>query len=237
MSLVMIIGVFANLSVLPIFATEEGSSKVEKNSEYYRENYLEKSFGTAALKIATMTKMLENDKYIFYVQKESGEWCVENKVTGQHLFSNPYDVGGSGASEDTKMKLLSQVLISFSDSGVSKSYSSYKDCVMLDQVKVKNLKNGVRVEYSIGNEETRKLIPMQISAERFQTQILDKIPEGRAKSTFESFFQLKSLDDPTLTTAGKKQLQASYPIVEKFPIYVFLTDAGENEKIDRKSVV
>ncbi len=239
MSIIMIIGVLANLSVLPVFAanTDDGASNLQKDETYYKENYLTKNFSSAAQKINTMKKMLENDKYIFYVQQESGEWALENKLTGQYLFSNPYGVGGTKASDTTKMNLLSQVLINYSDSGVAKSYTSYEDCVMLGQLQVKNLKNGVRVEYTIGNIETRKLIPMQISAERFRTEILDLIPESRQKSTFEAYFQLKDLNDPTLTTSGKKELIASYPIVEKFPIYVFSTDAGEVEKTRQETII
>ncbi len=243
MSLVMIIGVLANLTVLPVFGAAETEKETEettgaKSPDYYRENYLEKSFATAAQKIKTMNNgvpMLTNDKYNFYVQKESGEWALENKITGQFLFSNPYGVGGIKASDDTKMTLLSQVLISYSDSGVAKSYTSYKDCVMLGQVKVKNLKNGVRIEYAVGNEETRKLLPMQITEERFMEQIYNLIPDeidgrtNRDKYTFDSLYQKKDLNDPTLTNAAKKDLIAKFPIVEKHAIRVFSTDAKENE--------
>ena len=239
MSVVMIIGVLASMSVLPAFAaeTEDEGAKVEKNKQYYLDNYVNKNYATPALKLATMTKYLEDDKYIFYVQTESGEWALENKLTGQYLFSNPHDIGGTTSSEETKMNLYSQVIINYSDSGVAKSYTSFEDCVMLNQIKVKNLKNGVRVEYTIGNEETRKLIPMQITAERFETEILSKIPEGREKDTFLSFFQKKSLNDMTLTASGKKQLLETYPIVEKYDIYVFSTDAGENEMLRQETVI
>ena len=239
MSVIMIIGVLVSASVFPAFAVDGESSgvKKEKNRDYYNTNYFTKVFSTPELKIATMKKYLENDKYIFYVQTESGEWALANKLTGQYLFSNPYDLGATEASDSTKMDLLSQVMITYNDGGVSKTYTSFKDCVMYDQIKVKNLKNGVRVEYTIGNEESRKLIPMQITAERFETQILSKIPEGRQKEQFKTYFQLKSLNDKTLTTAGKKQLIASYPIVEKYDIYVFDIDAGNNEMIRQETVI
>ncbi len=246
MSFVMIIGVLANLTVLPVFGAntkkEEETSDI-KSPDYYRENYLEKSFSTAAQKIDEMTEMLQNDKYIFYVEEESGEWALKNKVTGQYLFSNPYGVGGITASDDTKMNLLSQVLISYKDSGVQKTYSSYKDCVTLGQIKVKNLKNGVRVEYAVGNEETRKLLPMQITEERFQSQIFTLIPDeidgrtNRAKYTLESLYQKKDLNDPTLTNAAKKDLIEKFPIIEKYPIRVFSTDAKENEKLRMETLI
>jgi len=234
LSFVMILGMLANLSLLPVFAEE---TTIEKDANYYNENYLNKTYRNVAAKLESMTLYLESNKYRFYIKDESGEFALENKKTGQVMFSNPYSMGAVNASADTKYELLSQIIINFSESGVGKTYTSFKDCVMLDQLKVKYLKNGIRVEYTIGNEETRKLIPMQISKERFETQILANIPEGRAKDTFTAFFQLKSLDDPTLTTAGKKQLLTAYPIVETTPIYVFTTDAKENEKIRQETVI
>ena len=46
MSVVMIIGILASASILPVFAaqTEEGTQKLEKNKDYYLENYLNKPY-------------------------------------------------------------------------------------------------------------------------------------------------------------------------------------------------
>ncbi len=244
LSFIMVFGMLANLSLLPVFASdtdteaENGTIPAkDRDNDFYRENYLEKSYRNKEDKIKTMTKYLESDKYIFYIDVYSGEFALQNKITGQLMFSNPYDVGTSVKNESAKKTLLSQVIINYSDSGVDKTYTSFENCVMLNQLSVKNLKNGVRVEYAIGNTETRKLLPMQISKERFETEILANIPEGRAKDVFLSFYQLKSLDDPTLTSSGKQQLLQTYPIVEQFPIYVFSTDAKENEKIRQETVI
>lgn len=222
LALTLTLGLFANLSL--------GASATTTASDF---DYLTSSFRNADAKIATMEKYIENDKYEFYVENTSGEFAVKNKLTGQTFLSNPYDVAKSGASDEMKQELLSQVLIKYTDSGVDKAYNSFKDCVKLNQIKVKHLKNGVRVEYTIGNEETRKLVPMQISQERFESVIYQYVEEGStfAADRLKVLYDLKDINDPTLTVKGKQELVNKYPIVEQFPIYVFATDAKDQEII------
>lgn len=243
LSLCMIIGVLANLYILPAFAAntdDESSSAVIRDGEYYRENYVEKSYASAELKIKTMNKgvpLLTNDKYEFYLDTLSGEWALKNVKTGQYIFSNPYDLGGSKASEKIKMDLLSQILITYDESGVEKSYTSFEHCVKLNQLKVRNLKNGIRVEYAIGNEETRRLLPIQITEERFQSEIMSKIPDeidgktNRLKLQMQdSMYILKDPNQPGLPQTVIDKMLDEYPICEKYPIRVLSADAKDQEK-------
>lgn len=240
MSLIMIIGVLANLSVLPAFAAVTDSNKEESNvakdKDHYIQTYLNKNY-TLNEKIKSMTKRLEDDKYAFYVHGETGEWALENKLTGQYLFSNPYDVGKTTASEVQKIELLSQVIINYNDGTKSDTYTSFEDCVMLQQVKVKQLKNAVRVEYTVGNQETRKLLPMMIERTRFEEEILANIPDDlREKETLKSFYQLKTLTGRT--EKDQTALKLQFPILEECDIYVFdETNAKEQQKIRMETLI
>ena len=236
MSFIMILGVLANLTVLPVFAAEDDEDVV-KDEDFYKAEYLDKKYETPETKVETMKAKLENNKYIFYMEETSGEWALYNKATKQYLFSNPYNTTLGTTDEKSKMNLLSQVIVQYSGGGTDQisTYTSFEDCVMRNQLKVKNLKNGIRVEYTIGNEETRKLLPMQIEKERFETQILPYLPDNKAASQYEVMYSLLTLKGRS--EKDKASLLVKYPALEKYDIYVYATDAKENEKLKHEALV
>lgn len=192
--------------------------------------YLSQVFNTPEEKLSTMTKYLERGDYELYVEPVSGEIAYVNKKTGEILFSNPYDVSQSGASDSVKQELLSQIQIKYTDNNSELTSYSFTEACQRGQITVKKIKNGVRVEYTMGREETRKLVPKQIKRERFDELILANIPEGtNARSKMEAFYQLKDPDDPTLTERGKRELQATFPITSEMAIYVFDPQASDRE--------
>ena len=121
LAFVMFIGLFANVSVLPVFAATTGET--EKEEEESRKDILMKHL-TANVrypenKLAQMNEYIKTDKYSFFVQPDTGEWALKNNVTGQLMFSNPYDLGSSVATDDIKKQLISQILITYSENGVT----------------------------------------------------------------------------------------------------------------------
>ena len=68
MSIIMILGVLANLTVLPVFAAEDDEDVV-KDEDFYKAEYLDKKYETPETKVETMKAKLENDKYIFYLEE------------------------------------------------------------------------------------------------------------------------------------------------------------------------
>ena len=220
------------------------------------EDYLTAIYASPAEKLATMKLKTTKGNYAIYADEKSGEVAVKDLTTGQILFSNPYDVGTSTASDSVKAQLLSQIIVKFSDNGRDREYSSYEYAAARDQIKVKNIKNGIRVEYTIGREEARRLVPRMITAERFETMIQAPMEEYYGVTYADaqiyrnelghplqsaSFFLCKQLafyeyKDLELCTSDllKESLLAAFPIVEKFPIYVLDPEAkpAEIEKIE-----
>ena len=129
-----------------------------------------------------------------YIDEYSGEIAVEKISTGDLLFSNPYNVGTANASNDDKVKYLSQIIIEYSKITMNNApgtYYSYMDSVragvkldepanMPSQLKVSYIKSGLRVEYSIGRVDSRYLIPWVIKAEAFERMILKPVTENMA---------------------------------------------------------
>ncbi len=230
LALLMLLGTF---SALPVFAADAAEEEEEEESAA-TVDYMNEVFETSDQKLATMTPMVtsQDGRYTLYVDPYSGEIAYYDNTTKQALFSNPYNINqvSKKSSADTKEKLLSQVIVKYLDNNKESTYYSYDEAAVREQIKVKNIKNGVRVEYSIGREETRKLVPQRIEKSRFEDLILANM-EGNefVMKKMNAFYSLKDPDDPTLTDRGVKEMMATFPITQKMAIYVFDPYATDRE--------
>ena len=151
-----------------------------------------------------MTLMWEANGYEFWVEELTGEVATVKVATGEILFSNPWDVPASVNKNDktvdlsVKKELLSQLIVNYVDNNSAKTMYSCTDAASRGQINVEYIKNGIRVEYSIGRQETRMLVPMQISAERFETKILKVMRE-----TVSDEFPVTISDGSVLDENGK----------------------------------
>jgi hypothetical protein len=174
----MVLGAFSALFTVQVSAASTKASKEEVTPV---KDYISKVYNNPEEKLATMELMRTAGNYQLWVDKRSGEvaW-VETDENGNPteniLFTNPYDVASSKGSKTTKQELLSQIIVSFTDTtGTSKQLYSYTDAALNDQITVQLIKGGVRIEYIIGREDGRKLIPKLIYNESFQENILVNI--------------------------------------------------------------
>ncbi|MBQ8577657.1 MAG: hypothetical protein IJ449_06805 [Clostridia bacterium] len=222
----------STLTVLPISAADAEEEEVEEEGSTI--DYLTEEFKTADEKLATMTPMVtsEDGRYTLFVDAYSGEVAYYDNVVKQALFSNPYNLNTvkQAASSDTKAKLMSQVIVKYLDNDKESTYYSYTEAADRGQIKVKNIKNGIRVEYSIGREETRKLVPQMIEKSRFEEQILANMQGNEfVLKKMNAFYSLKDPDDPSLTDRGVKEMMATFPITQKMAVYVFDPYATDRE--------
>ena len=193
-----------------------------------------KEITTAQEKIATMDCRLEKDGYRLYVDAYSGEVGVECIATGEILLSNPYDLSKSEMSNDLKMEMMSQIVVNFKDItkdqtqtyysatySAGKAYDKSGNALSTDtnseaplvepsQIRVRNIKNGLRVEYTIGPEQTKMLVPRVVEKTSFETRILNPIKEAiDAKRTEWMEQALIDLDgDEELAAARVEELVA-----------------------------
>lgn len=236
LSLFMLLSIVATL---PVFGEE---SEIEEDI-LDEVPYLKTVYGSVDAKIAVMTEGLTNGKMQIYYDAASGEVAVKNLETNEVLFTNPYNVSSSKtasnspSSPETMRELLSQIVITYTENDKEQTFYSFKDAAIDKQIKVKDIRGGLRVEYTIGREEVRLLVPECINAEDFEylrTQI-------EAKSTFfagkfASYYLFKeiNLNDPKqtqLTTAMK------WPITEQFPVYVLDQLLKHAEKLKLEQII
>ena len=225
----LVIGVSAAEATAPAQSDMDADEVIENT-------YVKTSFKTPEEKLATMKLMLTRDNYELYVDAVSGEVATKDKTTGKVLFSNPYDVVSSKGSDSTKKQILSQLVVQYVDNGTTKYLYSFEEAAMRQQIKVLNIKNGIRVEYTIGREESRKLVPRWISDESFTKFILNPLKEAVEKEQLDEFNYEKFLAYYTAqrladkkSKKAKEQLLLTYPICEKMDIWVLVADASSVE--------
>ncbi len=256
LAVLMLCGGLANIIVIPAAAeetTETGTGAAEERIDYMTE-----VFASPEAKLASMKLMTTKGNYSFYADQHSGEVAIKNLASGQVMFTNPYDVGASNASDTIKNELLSQVIVKFTENGRAREYTSYEYAATKDQIKIKNIKSGIRVEYTIGREEARRLVPRMITKERFEEYILAPIaegfgipleealkmmkdikyvPPGISKDTafyfnkIMCYYVYEDLDDYTSDSLIQDKLE-NYPILSKYDIYILDTSTTATE-IDR----
>ena len=219
---------------------EEKKENVIPSDELIHGQYVNTVYNTPKEKLATMKKKLTRGNYELYVDSVSGEVALYNVVTEDILFSNPYDVASSKGSNDmetgTKNEIMSQIVVQYVDNGTTKYLNSFADAAMREQIKVLNIKNGVRVEYTIGREESRKLVPRWISKASFKEFIDGPMQAAMEKEELDEFYYKKFMTFYTeqslaskSSNKAKEQLLKNYPICAEMDIYVFVSDASATE--------
>lgn len=185
-------------------------------------NYITQPYETPEAKLKDMALMKEQNGYKLYIEEFTGEIAFVDTKSGEILFSNPYDIanGYNWASASTRQKLLSQLMITYEENGIEKTMNSYAEAALRGQIITKNIKNGIRVEYTVGELATQRLVPRIISKTRFETMILDRITDEVNKAKLVAFYTPYDTSDKTLTERQVKEIQAAFPITKQFAIYV-----------------
>ncbi len=206
--------------MLPLSVFAAWSDKVDEDGNPLI-NYLTYFFETPEAKLETMVLVREQFGYQLYYEEFTGEIAVVDTATGQTYFSNPYDIADPdyGIADQTKQELLSQLIITYLDNGVEKTMNSYVEAALRGQITMTPIKNGIRVEYAIGEEAVTRLVPRLIKKERFEQMIMDNITDSWDWATVDSFYDLKDPSDSTLTEKMIAQMQAAFPITKEMAVY------------------
>lgn len=217
LAVLMLLGSFTVFSIFGVSAAdkeEENTEPAEKTAETI--NYTKEVFKNPEEALAWMVPYLENDNFIMYFNEYTGAFGVKNKKTGQVQFSNPYEVASSKASEKIKREILSQIIIKYSDNttGQTDDLYSYFDAALNKQIQVKRIKGGVRVEYIIGNEATRKLVPRLLTEKSYKENLVAPLEEAiGGEHNFDRFVSFYERQDPN-EAQSNKTLQS---MIKRYP--------------------
>ncbi len=200
LTVLMLLGSFATVLALGVFSasaddtvagTETGEtasgSEAETGSNKVGDiDYINDVFLSPDAKLASMKLAVTKDGYELYVDSYSGEVAIKNLNTGEILFTNPYDIAVSTGNDETKKEILSQIIVTFTDNtGIERVFTSYEEAADRGQIVIEAIKGGVRVEYTIGRESSKVLVPRLISYERFEEMILAPLYETFGEELYD----------------------------------------------------
>ena len=205
-------------------------------------DYLTEVYNNEEEKLATMgvedaetgerKPNFENDEYEIWAQPETGEVGFRVKETGQILLTNPYDVGKSTANDEVKKRLLSQIVLQYKDSsGALVNFCSYADAALngqvvkgqnIGQIKIKNTRTGIRVEYTLGKEAAKYVVPRQIEKSSFEKNLIEAWADTKSRDfeQFKAYYDLKDPFDETLAPTVLSSMKTQFKATEKYAIYV-----------------
>ena len=249
LAILTVFTLLASLSMIPVMAEDETTteSSIRFDATHYQ-NYYTKSdyearktkFLTEEARLSEMTRYdhIQGKNFDIYVDEITGEVAIKDKTTGNALFTTPYDLAeDTRVSVEKKKELLSQIIISYSSNsgGSTSTYYSFQHSALLNQISVRKLKGGVRVEYSIGEEESRILVPMAITESRFEEMILSPLreayPDESKKTpytTLVAFYQLYN------EYSSKVE---DYPILKEKKLYILHGNTNGREKKQLESII
>ena len=239
LAVLSVVGLIPSMLITPVFAAEATTETEEVEETVV---YINESYDTVEDKLATMEMKLDSYGYQLYYHAATGEVALKDKASGQVLTTNPIDVADQyrssnshelvTSSADVRKQLLSQLIVRFTDNGQEVTYNSYTEAAERGQIVMKNIKNGIRVEYAIGRQETRKIVPRMIEKSRFEELILPYFKDDQyAYDKISAWFTLKDPFDETLSDRRITQMQNEFPITKKMAVYVFDPNASERDLI------
>jgi len=248
-ALLALLTILSTFSFLVVLQTSAADATTEEEEEI--PDYTKLSFLNVEDKLATMEKKIENDRYALYAEKWTGEVYCLDKATGKVLATNPWDAFSTGTTTAIKEKLLSQIIIKYTDTtGNTKEMTSYVDAALNEQIKIKSIKGGIRVEYTMGRSLSQYLVPRMIEKTSFETKILSKLPGGQQyidsgykdtsgfKRALTDVFYKYILYDPNDITNPERvivEMQSKYPVTKKeyngalMAVYVLSSDVVPRE--------
>ncbi len=214
-------------------AEGEETAEGEEEEEGYQltRDYIKESYVNEEHKLSTMTMYFEDEKYEIWGLEETGEVAFRVKETGQILLTNPYDVPTSKSSDAVKSDLLSQIMMTYKDNaGTLVNFNSYTDAASNGQIKMSKTRQGLRVDYTLGKQQSKYLVPKQIERSSFEENILSHFEDthSREYKQLVAYYSLQDPFDPTIPETILTSMKVKWPITEKYAIYVL--DSGVSNR-------
>ena len=186
------------------------SYDLEEGSEF-------KPLSDASADVEGMVLAAENDSLKLYTNPETSEIAIYEKASGNITYSNPVEREADTVASGVNKSLLNSTLdvIYYNSAGNRASMNNYDMSIQYGQFETQALENGIRYIYTLENPaNSTGIIPTQISEERLQTLILDKLSERDAR-TMKGRFTLRDgvyylNEDAMNSRVGMQRMNATF---------------------------
>ncbi len=240
LAVLMMLSAVASFAVISVSADGEENVRIQKK-------YVQSKFSSPQDKLENMTLILSKFGYELYADEESGEVAMAEVANRDNvLFTNPYDIGSvkanygtDGSSFGVKEQVLSQIIIRYSETSKEdpKVMYSFVEAAMRGQIDMSKIRNGVRMDYTIGREETRKLVPRWIPKQSFEENILASMQEAVDAGLFYSWefekfknYYVERGQDLETTETMVQTLISTYPVLEDPSVHIYVLDDSLTDK-------
>lgn len=172
----------------------------------------------------------ENENLILYFDNDTGGICVEDKRDKTRYVSTPAGALEDPAASDTvRRRNGSPILLTYYDTVKKKeeTMTSYEDALLQNQISWAKLKDGIRIYYTLGREETRQLIPERLS-ETSMERVLAGITSERTARQVKAFYFYYSAD--TLEPDKREEYLSKYPSLSSDGLYVLKNSVTDRDK-------
>ncbi|HOP94159.1 MAG TPA: DUF5696 domain-containing protein [Dictyoglomaceae bacterium] len=124
-------------------------------------------------------QVAENEKYLLLFNKETAGVAIRDKSTGKIFYQFPQDWEQDPSMGVTKFSIPSHIVVEMADEEAKSSvYNTYALGVMRDNFKVKNIKDGIRIDYEFPTQGLLISIEFVLTSYGLQVRIpMDSIRE------------------------------------------------------------
>lgn len=177
----------------------------------------------------------ENDGRALLLDQDTLRLGLMDMASGRAVYSNPEATAiESDVDDAVKNSILSQVEITYYTMA-QKVYtlSSYDSCVLKGQYALHTIENGVRIEYTLGEEETIDILPDAVSRQTMEEVIFPALDDSD-RSTIEKYYVLHEYDALDEEYAG--EIQTLYANFGDTDLYI-LKYVAEKRKNQIRSIL
>lgn len=165
-----------------------------------------------------MTWAAESDSLVLYIDEELTSVAVQVKATGDVWYSNPQQAEADPVASDyNRRQLMSQIgLRYYNDSVQENTMDNYSDSIQYGAFEIQYLTDGVTILYHMGAAGSQRILPEVISVERLEGYAA-KLGKSQSKKLLRNYTKM---DTAEMKPEDVKENTATYPGLEKHPIYV-----------------
>ena len=165
----------------------------------------------------------ESSQLQLYINPETAEIAVVEVADGTVWYSNPpnRDREETVARGASKNALGAQLLLTyFTQIGAEVTLDSYNESAVFDQIEIHPIENGIRVEYTIGQEWTDDaFVPNLMTKARFEEEILSRASEKQRETLLDLYTMIWFEEAPedyqrvSVTQVNKERLLGSLTLM------------------------